>query len=142
MFKKSCLLIIFLFIISCANETIYSGKIINQDNLNNLNYKNKKNLINKFGLPSYKDDLTNKYFYFSEKKIKKSVFNKKTDYSYIFVFEFDKSDNIVSSNVYDLKNQNDLNFIKEETNSEIIKRGLIEKIFGGVGPQTELPTTP
>ena len=31
---------------------------------------------------------------------------------------------------------------ENKTSNEIIKRGLLEKIFGGVGPQQELPTTP
>ena len=30
----------------------------------------------------------------------------------------------------------------DKTSNEIIKRGLLEKIFGGVGTQQELPTTP
>ena len=30
----------------------------------------------------------------------------------------------------------------DKTSNEIVKRGLLEKIFGGVGTQQELPTTP
>ena len=30
----------------------------------------------------------------------------------------------------------------EDNSNEIIKRGLLEKVFGGVGTQQELPTTP
>ena len=48
----------------------------------------------------------------------------------------------ISSKVFDLKNQQNFTFIKDETEDEIIQRGLIERVFGGVGPQTELPTTP
>ena len=142
MFRLINIITILIFIISCDNQTIYSGKLLNQENLQDLNFKNKDNLINNFGLPSYNDEILNKYFYFSEKKTKRSVFNKKIDYSYIFVFEFDSKDEIISSKVYDLKNQQNFNFIKDETEDEIIQRGLIERVFGGVGPQTELPTTP
>ena len=142
MFRLINIITILIFIISCDNQTIYSGKLLNQENLQNLNFNNKENLINNLGLPSYNDEILNKYFYFSEKKSKKSFFNKKIDYSYIFVFEFDSKDEIISSKVYDLKNQQNFNFIEDETEDEIIQRGLIERVFGGVGPQTKLPTTP
>ena len=33
-------------------------------------------------------------------------------------------------------------FSDDKTSNEIIQRGLLEKIFGGVGTQQELPTTP
>ena len=36
----------------------------------------------------------------------------------------------------------DIKFVKDQTSNEIVRRGLIEKIFGGVGTQQELPTTP
>ena len=142
MFRLINIIALLVFTLSCDNQTIYSGKILNQENLQDLNFKNKDNLINNFGLPSYNDEILNKYFYFSEKKSKKSFFNKKIDYSYIFVFEFDERDEIISSKVYDLKKQKNFNFINEETEDQIIQRGLIERVFGGVGPQTELPTSP
>ena len=33
-------------------------------------------------------------------------------------------------------------FSGDKTSNEIVKRGLLEKIFGGVGTQQELPTAP
>ena len=94
------------------------------------------------GQPSYIDPLEKKFFYFSKKEHKKSIFRKTTNYSYVFVFKFDDSENIISSNVYDLKNKKDVDIIKEETSNEIVQRGLLEKIFGGVGPQQQLPNSP
>ena len=35
-----------------------------------------------------------------------------------------------------------IKFSNDKTSNEIVKRGLLEKIFGGVGTQQELPTTP
>ena len=130
------------FISSCTQQTTYSGKILDSSKLDNINFENKESLVHKLGLPSYIDPISNKFFYYSEKQQKKSIFNKKTYYSYIFVFEFDSEDKIVYSKVFDLRNKKNINLIEEETSSEIIKRGLLEKVFGGVGPQTELPTTP
>ncbi len=142
MLKYLLILNIFILLFSCTSKTIYSGKIINQEELNNINFQNKQILINKFGKPSFIDPIDQNYYYFSEKKIKTSAFNKKTDYSFVFVFNFDEFDNIVETKVFDLKNNEDIKLINEETSNEVIKRGLIEKIFGGVGPQQELTTSP
>ena len=139
---KILLFSIIFFLYSCNQQTIYSGKILNQDDLNNINFKNKQNLINKMGYPSFKDPIDNKFIYYSEKKIKKSIFSEEAKYSYIFVFEFDDYNMIIDTKVYDLLDNENIDIINEVTESDIIQRGLIEKIFGGVGPQTELPTSP
>jgi len=44
--------------------------------------------------------------------------------------------------VYNTKDIKNIEIINEKTSNEIVKRGLLEKIFGGVGTQQELPTTP
>ena len=139
MYKAFLLIILFFFIYSCTNRTIYSGKILNQDNFTNINFSNQKNLINNFGYPSYIDPINNKYFYYAEMEEKESAFKKKINYSVVFVFEFDENNNIKNSKVYDLNKKNESNVINEITENEIIKRGLLEKIFGGVGPQQEIP---
>ena len=139
--KIYLLLIIVYFLNGCSEQTIYSGKIINQENLLNLKLSNKNELIEKLGNPSFVDPIQNKIFYFTEKVKENSFFDKKTEYSYLFVFTFDKNENIISQKAYNLKNKNDISLAKDETSNNIVKRGLIEKIFGGVGPQ-QLPTTP
>ena len=137
------LIFISLFVFNnCSNQITYSGKIINDNNLDNLNFENKENLLNQFGVPSYIDPISNKYFYFSEKKEKKSIFSTKINYSYVFVFEFDPSDKLIKSKVYDLKDKKNIKFIEEETPNEVIKRGIIEKMFGGVGPQQQISNSP
>ena len=141
MFRIFCILLVF-FIFSCSNKTIYSGKILNQEDLSNINFKNKDILIKEMGNPSFIDPVENKFFYHSEKINKKSVFDKETIYNYIFIFEFDDKDTIVNTRVYDLKNSKDAEFIDNVTENQVVKRGLLERIFGGVGPQQGLPTTP
>jgi len=138
-YKTSLLIILLFFIYSCTNKTIYSGKILNQDNFTNINFSNQKNLINNFGYPSYIDPINNKYFYYAEMEEKESAFKKKLNYSVVFVFEFDEDNKIKNSKVYDLNNRDNFIFINEITENEIVKRGLLEKIFGGVGPQQEIP---
>ena len=133
---------IFFILANCSAKTTYSGKIINQDTLQDINFENKDNLISKLGYPSYIDPIENKFFYYSEVSEKNSILNKEIKYSYIFVFKINENDQIVESKVYNTKDIESINFSDDKTSNEIVKRGLLEKIFGGVGSQQELPTTP
>ncbi len=133
---------IFFILANCSNKITYSGKIINHDTLQNINFENKNKLISKLGYPSYIDPIENKFFYYTEISEKKSVLKKEIKYSYVFVFKVDEYDQIVESKVYNTKDIKDIKFSNDKTSNEIVKRGLLEKIFGGVGTQQELPTTP
>tara|TARA_Y100000768_G_C23599020_1_gene505138 strand:- start:174 stop:602 length:429 start_codon:yes stop_codon:yes gene_type:complete len=140
---KIIIILILLFTFNnCSNQINYSGKVLSNESLDNINYKNKDNLLSKLGMPSYIDPISKKYYYFSEKKEKKSIFNQRTYYSYIFVFEFDENEKVIASNVFDLNNKKDIKIIEDTTSNEIVKRGLLERIFGGVGPQKEITTSP
>ena len=132
-----------LFILAnCSNKITYSGKILNEEVLSDINFSNKTKLINKLGYPSYIDEAQNKFFYFSETSEKKSIFKKKIKYSYVFVFKIDENEQIVETKVYNTKDIKNIEIIDEKTSNEIVKRGLLEKVFGSVGTQQELPTTP
>ncbi len=133
---------IFFILANCSNKTTYSGKILNQDELQNINFQNKNKLISTLGDPSYIDPIENKFFYYSEISEKKSILKKEVKYSYVFVFKIDEYDQIIESKVYNTKNIESIKFSNDKTSNEIVKRGLLEKIFGGVGTQQELPTTP
>ncbi len=140
---KLLIYISILFILAnCSSKTTYSGKILNEEVLSDINFSNKTKLINKLGYPSYIDEAQNKFFYFSETSEKKSIFKKKIKYSYVFVFKIDENEQIVETKVYNTKDIKNIEIIDEKTSNEIVKRGLLEKVFGGVGTQQELPTTP
>ena len=127
--------------ISCSEpKLIYSGKIISQNDLNNLKIYNKDDLLENFGQPSFIDPIENKYFYYSEKTKENNFFSKKKEYSYIFVFEFDQNDNVVEKKVLNLNELQKTKINNIRTTNQIIERGLIEKIFGGVGTQ-KVPNT-
>ena len=49
------------------------------------------------------------------------------------VFIFNENETIKSVSQYDLNDKQDVKNIKESTPNELIKRGLIQKIFGGIG---------
>ena len=133
---------IFFILANCSNKTTYSGKFLNNEELEEINFTNKDNLISKLGTPSYVDPIENKFFYFSEKSEKKSIFNKEVKYSYVFVFKIDENDQIINSQVFNIKDIKNVKLSKDKTTNEVVRRGLLEKIFGGVGTQQELPTTP
>ena len=133
---------IFFILANCSNKTTYSGKIIKQDELQDINFENKNKLISKLGDPSYIDPIENKFFYYSEVSEKKSILKKEIKYSYVFVFKIDEYDQIVESKVYNTKDIENIKFTDDKTSNDVVKRGLLEKIFGGVGTQQELPTTP
>ena len=142
MFKIHIYIIFFFILANCSNEKIYSGKILNNEELKNINFENKEKLINKLGNPSYIDPIENKFFYYSEMSEKKSILSKEIKYSYVFIFKFNQNDEIIGTQVYDTKDIKNINLSQDKTTNEIVKRGLLEKIFGGVGTQQEIPTTP
>jgi hypothetical protein len=49
------------------------------------------------------------------------------------VFIFNKNETIKLISQYDLNDKQDVKNIKESTPNELIERGLLRKIFGGVG---------
>ncbi len=85
------------------------------------------------GYPNYMDPIEKKYYFFSEQKNVKNFYNKKIINRKIIVFEFDDNEIIKSALEFNLNDQNNIEYIDEKTSLELIKRGLIEKIFGGVG---------
>ena len=133
---------IFFILANCSDKTTYSGKILSNEELEEINFTSKERLISKLGTPSYIDPIENKFFYFSEKSEKKSIFNKDIKFSYVFVFRFDDNDQIINSQVFNIKDIKHVKLSKDKTTNEVVRRGLLEKIFGGVGTQQELPTTP
>ena len=142
MSKPIIYICIFFVLANCSNKTTYSGKILNEDTLQDINFENKNNLISKLGYPSYIDPIENKFFYFSEKSQKKSIFKKEIKYSYVFVFKLNENEEIIETKVFNTKDIDTIKFSDDKTSNQIVKRGLLEKIFGGVGTQQELPTTP
>ena len=138
--KIIIIVILSQYIFGCVEKTTYSGKIITNNDLD-LNILNKNELIDKFGQPSYIDNLSNKYFYFTEKKKESNFYNKKIEYSYLFVFEINEYDKIVNSESINLLKEKNHKYRKVQTSNNILKRGLLETIFGGIG-KNPMPNSP
>ena len=127
------------FLFSCTENITYSGKIIN----NNSDYKNiskKSQLIDTLGQPNYIDIIENKYYYFSEKTVSSNFFDEEIKKRNVIVYNFDKNDNIILINEFNLDNERVVSLNKDRTLNNLSERGIIERIFGGVGKQ-QLPNT-
>ena len=139
LFRASLVLLFFVLFVSCSEKISYTGKIINYDSFDYTRITNKYEVLNEIGQPNFIDPIEKKYYYFSEKKNEKNFFEKKIENRIMLVFEFDENDTIKSITKFDLNDQKTINYIKDTTSHELIQRGLIEKIFGGVG--SSVPST-
>ena len=133
------LLIIFLILTNCNEKISYSGKIFDKENINYEILSNKKEVLNKIGKPNFIDSIENKYYYFSEQKNIQNFFEEKIIYRTMLVFMFNENNSVKSVSQFNLNDQKDIKYIKDKTPYQLKERGLIEKIFGGVG--NNLPTT-
>ena len=127
------LILLILFFTGCSENISYSGKILKKDIINYNSFKTKNDIIKNLGNPSYIDPIEKKYYYFSEKIIKKNFYDNKLDNRKLYVFNFNNDESVNSVEEYDLTNQKNMKIIDETTSSNLIKQGLLENIFGGVG---------
>ena len=54
----------------------------------------------------------------------------------MIVFNFEENGNVQSFNQYNLDQEQQINFINERTQNNLVERGMLEKIFGGIGKNT------
>ena len=137
MFKylKVIIFILMLFIIlSCVETKSYSGKLIDE-NFKYDSLLNKTQVTSKLGQPNFIDPIENKYYYYFEKRINKNIFDSRIEKRTMIVFNFEENEDVQSFNQYNLNQEQQINIIKDKTKNNLIDRGLIEKIFGGIGKQ-------
>jgi len=138
-FRLLLVLTIFIFFVSCNEKILYSGKILYEENFDFAKLRNKEDVIDNLGNPNFIDPIEKKYYYFSEKQYVKNFFKQKISNRIIIVFVFNENETIKLVSRYDLNDKQDLKNIKDSTPNELIKRGLMEKMLGGIGNPT--PTT-
>jgi len=138
--KKTILILLLLIIISCTEKVTYTGLIIDEK-INNLEINNKNDLLELLGRPNYIDPIENNFYYFSEKNISKNSLTKKTVDRLILVYYFDDENNIINTKKLNLDDEKIINISENRIKNDLIKKGLIEKIFGGVSAQPSIPTT-
>ena len=138
--KKTILIFILLFIISCTERITYTGLIIDE-NINYNEINNKNELLKLLGQPNYIDPIENNFYYFSEKNISKNRLTKKTVDRLILVYYFDDENNVINAKKLNLDDEKNIDISENRIKNDLIKKGLIEKIFGGVSAQPSIPTT-
>ena len=138
--KKTILVFFLLLIISCSEKITYTGLIIDE-NINYSEINNKNDLLKLLGKPNYIDPMENNFYYFSEKNVSKNNLTKKTVDRLILVYYFDDENNIINTKKLNLDDEKTINISENRIKNDLIKKGLIEKIFGGVRAQPSIPTT-
>ena len=121
-------------ILSCVETKSYSGKLIDE-NFKYDSLLNKTQVTSKLGQPNFIDPIENKYYYYFEKRINKNIFDSRIEKRTMIVFNFEENEDVQSFNQYNLNQEQQINIIKDKTKNNLIDRGLIEKIFGGIGKQ-------
>ena len=141
-YSKVIIFILTLFItLSCVETKTYSGKIIDE-NFKYDSLLNKNQVTSKLGQPNFIDPIENKYYYYFEKRIDKHFFNSKLEKREMIVFNFEENENVKSFNQYNLNQEQHINFINDKTKNNLVERGLIEKLFGGIGRKPLSNTSP
>ena len=138
--KKTILIFFLLLIISCSEKITYTGLIIDE-NINYSEINNKNDLLKLLGQPNYIDPMENNFYYFSEKNVSKNNLNKKKVDRLILVYYFDEENNIINTKKLNLDDEKTIDISENRIKNDLIKKGLIEKIFGGVSAQPSIPTT-
>ena len=138
--KKTILIFFLLLITNCSEKITYTGLIIDEK-IDYSELKSKDDLLKILGQPNYIDPIENNFYYFSEKNISKNRLTKKTVDRLILVYYFDDQNNIINSKELNLDDEKTINISENRIKNNLIKKGLIEKIFGGVSAQPSIPTT-
>ena len=140
-YLKFIFFIPFIFIIlSCVETKSYSGKLIDE-NFKYNSLLNKNQVMLNLGEPNFIDPIENKYYYYFEKRINKNFFDSRIEKRTMIVFNFKDNEKVKSFNQYNLNQEQQINLIKDKTKNNLVDRGLIEKIFGGVGKRQLLNTS-
>ena len=137
--KLFIFLSLFTVLSNCSEKVTYSGKIFKEVKIDYNDITTNQEMIDLIGSPSFIDPIENKFFYYTEKKNTKNFFDEKIIERKLIVFKFDDNNFIEYFEEYDLNDENQIKLVEETTPNKIIKRGLIEKIFGGVG--NSIPNT-
>ena len=132
-FRLLLVFMIFILFVSCNEKILYSGKILHEENFDYAKLRNKEEVIDKLGNPNFIDPIEKKYYYYSEKKYVKNFFKQKISSRIMVVFIFNENETIKLVSQYDLNDEQDVKNIKDSTPNELIKRGFIQKLFGGIG---------
>ena len=99
----------------------------------------KDEIINIIGHPSSIDPIDNSLIYFNEIKEEKNIFDNKIISRDIYVITFNENGIFEKIDHFVMDDKKNIKFTKKTTEETILKTGLIERVFGGVGQKQTLP---
>ena len=126
---------------SCSSSINKSGLTDTDKFTMSFEGLHKEDIITIIGAPSSVDNLNNSFLYFSEVRKEKNIFDNKILSRNVYVLKFDNNNLFSKLESYSFNDKNKISFSNKTTDSEIIKTGYLEKIFGGVGKNKTLEST-
>ena len=141
------LLLIILFITACSSNKVSKnhGFISLENKLENIaiNKSNKNDIIKIIGHPSSISKFdTNKWFYIERKQTNQSLFKlgkKKISKNNILVIEFNDKGLLKKKKLFNLKDMNELKYVKKITSKEFEQDNTIYNIFSSLREKVNAP---
>ena len=141
------LLLIILFITACSSNKVSKnhGFISLENKLENIaiNKSNKNDIIKIIGHPSSISKFdTNKWFYIERKQTNQSLFKlgkKKISKNNILVIEFNDKGLLKKKKLFNLKDMNELKYVKKITSKEFEQDNTIYNIFSSLREKINAP---
>lgn len=139
--KSILLILIFSIITSCSLNKIDEihgvNNLIEKSKLININFSNKKDVIELLGPSILIDDKNNNFSYFEVRKTK-NKFGKNIIYlnNYIVV-KFNKNNIVTAIEIFDTVKNSELEFSKDITNTYALKETLSRNIFSSMRKRME-----
>ncbi len=136
-----------LFIINCSGNKVsnYHGTKLLQSKYEkiNINITNKNDLLEIIGPPSSISDFNkNKWFYFERLKTNQSIIKlgtQKIKKNNVLIVELDENGILKSKQILDLKNMNDLKYLKDTTEKEFKNSDIMYNIFSSLREKINAP---
>ena len=144
---KFILTLMLLFIINCSGNKVsnYHGTKLLQSKYEkiNINITNKNDLLEIIGPPSSISDFNkNKWFYFERLKTNQSIIKlgtQKIKKNNVLIVELDENGILKSKQILDLKNMNDLKYLKDTTEKEFKNSDIMYNIFSSLREKINAP---
>ncbi len=140
-------LLLFIVLVNCTGNKVsnYHGSKSLESKFNKIevNKSNKNDLIKIIGQPSTKSDFNiNKWYYVERLRTNQSLFKfgkQKIEKNNVLIVELNNSGILISKRILNLKDMNDLKFLKNTTKKDFKNDDLIYGIFSSLREKINAP---
>ena len=144
---KFIAIIIFLFTVNCSGNKVSnfhgSKQLEAKFKIIEVNVSNKNDLIRLIGPPSSVSDFNNnKWFYIERLKTNQSLIklgNQKIEKNNVLIVELDKFGIVKGKKLLDLKNMNDVKYLKTTTEKDFKNENILYNIFSSLREKINAP---